>query len=167
MVDMHEIMEFILPFVFASGEAMIGILILAILFVIGMGKVSPSEKPLVIERKGQYKIILAPGLNLAQPFIEAIVKRLALSEATKQDGLMLGFEVRDKNIASRKQTPYLLEVSLLNGCLCFDARFVPQEPAVRNTTSFVCHSQAMLDEVENAIHAVAKSWGIGLHRVGY
>lgn len=164
---MHEIMGFILPFIFASGEAMIGVLILVILIVLGRGKILPSVKPLVIERKGQYKIILAPGLNLAQPFIEAIVKQVALREDAKQDGLILGFEVRDKNIASRKKTFYLLEVSLQNGCLCFDASPAPQKPILPNTTSFVCDSQAVLDEVENAIHAVAKLWGIGLQRINY
>lgn len=158
-------MEFILPFVFASGEAMIGVLILVILFVIGRGKILPSEKPLVIERKGQYKIILAPGLNLAQPFIEAIVKQVTLREDAKQNGLILSFEVRDKNIVSRKQAFYLLEVSLQNGYLCFDASPAPQEPILPNTTSFVCDSQAVMDEVKNAIHAVAKLWGIGLHRI--
>lgn len=163
---MHEILGFILPVFAASAEAMIWILLIVILIIIGKGKILPSEKPVIIERKGQYKMHLAPGLNLAQPFIEAIANKAPLREITNQNGLIFRFTVRDKNIATRKQPFYLLEVSLLNGCLCFDARPAQQEPAPLNTRSFAYDGQTMMADVENAIHAVAKLWGIGLHRIG-
>lgn len=162
---MHEIMEFILPVFAASAEVMFWILIIVILVVIGRGKILPSEKPLIIERKGQFKIYLAPGLNLAQPFIEAIANQVPLRADTDQNELILCFEVQDKNIASRKQPFYLLKVSLQNGYLSFDASPAPQGPNRPSTTSFVYNGLTMMDDVENAIHGVAKLWGIGLHRI--
>lgn len=162
---MHEIMSFIWPMMAASAEVMIWVLIIVILIVIGRGKILPSEKPLIIERKGQYKMDLAPGLNLAQPFIEAIAKQVPLREDSSHNEQILCFEVRDKNIASRKQPFYLLKVSLQNGYLSFDARPAPPEPVFSDTTSFASNGRTMMDDVEDAIHAVAKLWGIGLHRI--
>lgn len=160
---MHEIMQFILPMIAASAEAMFWILIIVILAVIGRGKILPSEKPLIIERKGQYKMHLAPGLNLAQPFIEAIANQVPLREYTNLNRLILCFEVRDKNITSRKQPFYLLNVSLQNGYLSFNASHVPQEPDLSDTTAN--NIRTMVDDVENSIHAAAKLCGIGLHRI--
>lgn len=160
---MHEIMQFILPMIAASAEAMFWILIIVILAVIGRGKILPSEKPLIIERKGQYKMYLAPGLNLAQPFIEAIANQVPSREDTNLNRLILCFEVRDKNIASRKQPFYLLNVSLQNGYLSFDASHAPQEPVLSDTTA--TNIRTMVDDVENSIHAAAKLCGIGLHRI--
>lgn len=162
---MHEVMEFILPVFAASAEVMFGILIIVILVVIGKGKILPSEKSLIIERKGQFKMYLAPGLNLAQPFIEAIANQVPLRADTDQNGLILCFEVRDKNIASHKKPFYLLKVSLQNGYLSFDARHSSQEPILPNTTSSEYSCQTMMDDVENAIHAVAELWEIGLHKI--
>ena len=164
---MHEIMGFIWPMMAASAEGMMWFWIIVVLVIIGRGKILPSEKAIVIDRQGQYKMNLAPGLNLAQPFIEAIANQVPLREDTNQNGLLLCFEVRDKNIASRKQPFYLLKVSLQNGYLSFDARPAPHEPLLPDTASFTYDSKAMMDDAENAIHAVAKSWGIGLHRIKF
>lgn len=158
---MHEILGFILPVIAASAEAMIWVLIIVILVLIGRGKMLPSEKPIIIERTGQYKMTLAPGLNLAQPFIEAIVSQVPLREDRGQNALLLRFEVRDKNIASRKQPFYLLEIAMQNGYLCFDAGTVQKELMFDNAA--LCG--ALMDDVENASHTVAKLWGIGLQRV--
>lgn len=162
---MHEIMEFLLPIFAASAEAMIWVLMIVTLIVIGRGKMLPSEKALVIERNGQYKMDLAPGLNLAQPFIEAIAKQVTLRKDANHNGLILCFEVRDKNLSSRKQPFYLLKVSLQNGYISFDARLAPQESILPNTMSFAYDSRTMMDDVENTILAVAKLWGIGLQRI--
>lgn len=162
---MHAIMGFIWPMMAASAELMIWVLIIAALVIIGRGKILPSEKPLIIEREGQYKMSLAAGLNLAQPFIEAIAKQDFLCAAAHHNELMLYFEVRDKNIASRKQPFYLLEVSLQNGCLPFDAKSAPQGATSPNPASFGHGEHTMMEEIENAIHGVAKQWGIGLHRI--
>ena len=157
---MHEIMQFILPVVAASGEAMLWILMILILIVIGRGKMLPSEKHLIIERQGKYRMDLAPGLNLAQPFIEAIAQHIPAGNA--QDKLILRFEVRDKNISTRKLPFYLLSVSLQNGHLSFEAG-----PAHSALADICPHSDCPLRaEVENTIHTIAKTWGIGLKRIG-
>ena len=156
---MHEIMQFVLPVVAASGEAMLWILMILILVVIGRGKMLPSEKRLIIERQGHYKMDLAPGLNLAQPFIEAIAQQISASHA--QDQLTLRFKVRDKNISSRKLPFYLLSVSMQNGHLSFEAS--PSHSALDDIST---HSDStLLAEIENTIHSIAKTWGIGLQRV--
>lgn len=163
--QMHEIMGFIWPMMAASAELMIWILIIAALVIIGRGKILPSEKPLVIEREGQYKMNLAAGLNLAQPFIEAIANQVSLREAPHRNELMLYFEVRDKNIASRKQPFYLLKVSLQNGYLSFDASPAQPETTPPDPASLPHDGRSMMEQVENAIHGVAKLWGIGLRRI--
>lgn len=159
---MHEIMQFILPIMAASAEVMFWVLIILALVVIGRGKILPSEKRLVIERQGKYKMDLAPGLNLAQPFLEAIASQITVRENTSRDDLLLCFEVRDKNIASRKNPFYLLNVSLQNGCLSFNAS-PAKLPAL--PVSSVPNAHGMAEDVENTIHTIAKSWGIGLQKI--
>lgn len=162
---MHEIMEFIWPMMAASAEGMVFFWIIVVLVIIGRGKILPSENAIVIDRQGQYKMCLAPGLNLSQPFIEAIAEQVTLREDANQDGLILSFEVRDRNIASRKQPFYLLQASLQNGYLSFDARHASQNPILPNTTSFECIAPTIMDDVENATHAAAKLLGIGLRKI--
>jgi hypothetical protein len=153
-------MEFILPVIFASGEAMLWILMIVILVIIGKGKLLPSEKTLVIERKGQYRMVLAPGLNLAQPFIEAIAKQVSLHEACA-DGALLCFEVRDKNVATRKQPSYLLEIRVREGELNFETRRA--ETVSHSAGSSGSHGIA--GEIEKVVHAIGVSWGIGVQKV--
>ena len=157
---MHKIMEFILPIVFASSEAMIWILLIAILIIIGKGKLLPSEKMLVIERKGQYRMVLAPGLNLAQPFIEAIARQVSPHE-TGPDGLSLCFEVRDKHVATHKQPSYLLEIGMRDGVLHFETRPVDQPLCPTDAGS----EQGPAGEIEKTVRAIGVSWGIGLQKV--
>jgi hypothetical protein len=163
---MHEIMGFIWPMMAASAEGMMWFWIVVVLIIIGRGKILPSEKPIIIDRKGQYKMELAPGLNLVQPFIEAIAKQLFLHEDTKQNNLEILFRVRDKNIASRKRPFYLLGISLQNGYLFFEARHDPEEQIHPNTTSFESGNKwTVMKDVESAIHTTAKLWAIDLYRV--
>ena len=159
---MHKIMEFVLPVVFASAEAMIWILLITVLIIFGKGKLLPSEKTLVIERKGQYRMVLAPGLNLAQPFIEAIAKQVSLSDASK-DGTLLRFEVSDKHVATRKRPFYLLEICIREGVLHFETK--PVEQTSRSVGAD--GSQSMTGEIEKAVHAIGAAWGIGLQKVNY
>jgi hypothetical protein len=157
---MHKIMEFILPILFASSEAMIWILLIVILIIIGKGKLLPSERMLVIERKGQYRMVLAPGLNLAQPFIEAIARQVSPSE-TGHEGLSLYFEVRDKQVATRKQPSYLLEICIRDGVLHFETR--PVDRPLHQTDPDT--GQSLAGEVEKIVRTIGVSWGIGLQRV--
>jgi hypothetical protein len=157
---MHEIMEFILPVVFASGEAMIWILLFVALVLIGRGKLLPSEKTLVIERKGQYRMVLAPELNLAQAFIESIAAQIALREAVTPDSAVLCFEVRDKHIATRKHPAYLLDISIRDGMLHFATR-----PATSPATPNASKLLAALEVIETAVHSAAGARGISLQRI--
>ena len=159
---MHKILEFILPFAFASAEAMIWILLITVLIIFGKGKLLPSEKTLVIERKGQYRMVLAPGLNLAQPFIEAIAKQVALGE-TCQDGSLLCFEVSDKHVATRKRPFYLLEICIREGVLHFETKPVEQISCAVDADG----SHHMAGEIEKVVHSIGAAWGIGLQRVNY
>ncbi len=161
---MHEILGFILPILAASAEGMIWVLMVVVLIVIGRGMILPSEKPITIERSGQLKMHFAPGLNLAQPFLEAIVARIPPREKTADNGVMLRFRVQDKHISSRKLPFYLLEVSLRDGYLCFDASLPAQQSLPPDAAALESH-QTIMNDVEDAICAVAKSWGIGLHRI--
>ncbi len=162
---MHKIMAFIWPMIAASAEAMMWFWLVVILAFIGKGKILPSENAIIIDRRGQYKMRLAPGLNLAQPFIETLAELLLRSNAIENE-LMLCFEVRDKNILSRKQPFYLLTVSFQNNCLSFDASPAQKESVSHGSMPFTRYYQTAAVEVENVIHTLAKSRGVDLHRIG-
>lgn len=159
---MHKIMEFVLPVVFASAEAMLWILLISALILIGRGKLLPSEKTHIIERKGQYRMLLAPGLNLAQSFIESIAKQITLHDAAKQDGSSLCFEVRDKSIATRKHPAYFLDISIRDGMLHFETRASAPEAGRMNEEG---KTHAAFDEIENVVRATAQMRGIGLQKI--
>jgi hypothetical protein len=159
---MHKIMEFVLPVVFASAEAMLWILLISALILIGRGKLLPSEKTHIIERKGQYRMLLAPGLNLAQSFIESIARQITLHDAAKQDGSLLCFEVRDKSIATRKHPAYFLDISIRDGMLHFETRASAPEAGCADDAN---KSPAVLEEVEQVVRAAAQIRGIGLQKI--
>ncbi len=164
---MHELMEFVFPIVFSSGEALIAILIVVTLFAIGRGKIVPSQKPLVIERAGQYSMALAPGLNLAQPFIEAIAKRIVVRGNPAQDCHLYCLEVRDKDVSSATRPCYLLSISLRNGVLHFDARFGSGASELRTAGEVLDLDvvRTLLQNVEQEICHIADSWGISIHKL--
>lgn len=95
------------------------------------GKTPPLENPLVIERAGQYQLTLAPQLNLAQPFIEAIASRIGTSDETKPDSQTQFFEVRDKQVTAHGYDFYLLAITRRRGMLYFQAA----RPASKDQTS--------------------------------
>ncbi|ADE10901.1 hypothetical protein [Sideroxydans lithotrophicus] len=82
------------------------------------GKTPPLESQLKIERPGRYQIVLAPKLNLAQPFLEAIAQRFAAQDSTL-NGAMQCFAVRDKHVSAHGSAVYLLAISARNGMLYF------------------------------------------------
>jgi hypothetical protein len=96
------------------------IITLAILWLIFFrpGKTPPLESQLKIERPGRYQIVLAPKLNLAQPFLEAIAKRFTAQDSTL-NGDMQCFAVRDKHVSAHGSEVYLLAISARNGMLYF------------------------------------------------
>lgn len=97
---------------------------LCVLFLVFFrpGKTPPLDSPLVIERPGKYKMTLAPKLNLAQPFIEAISGRLdKLNISTQHCNVVLCFAVGDKQVAAKKSDVYLLAIIVRGGMLYFMA----------------------------------------------
>jgi len=96
---------------------------LSVLFLIFFrpGKTPLLESQLLIIRPGQYQITLAPKLNVAQPFIEAIAKRIGLmSDATNNSGIQF-FSVRDREVNVGNSDVYLLAIAYRNGMLYFQA----------------------------------------------
>jgi hypothetical protein len=87
------------------------------------GKTPALESPLVIERPGQYHLTFAPQLNLAQPFIEAIIKQLVNSST--QDTATQFFVVWDKQVSVEGFDFYLLAITRRNGILFFQAARPP------------------------------------------
>jgi hypothetical protein len=97
------------------------ILTFVVLSLIRPGKTPPLDNPLVIERPGKYHMTLAPQLNLAQPLIEDIAKRLVLSDDLAKNSSTLCFEVRDKEVTAHGKDFYLLAITQRNGMLYFQA----------------------------------------------
>ncbi len=85
------------------------------------GKMPPLDSPLVINRTGHYQATLAPQLNLAQPFIEAIAEQLAPANGEQPDSTAQIFEVYDNQVMARSQQFYLLAISRREGMLYFQA----------------------------------------------
>lgn len=97
------------------------IVTLIVLSLVRPGKTPPLDNPLIIERPGQYHMTLAPQLNLAQPLIEDIAKRLVGSGGEKKSSATLCFEVRDKEVTAHGKDFYLLAITQRNGMLYFQA----------------------------------------------
>jgi len=83
------------------------------------GKTPPLENPLVIERAGKYHITLAPQLNLAQPYIEAIAREIEASNDATCSSVTQYIEVQDKQVTAHGKDFYLLAVTQRNGMLYF------------------------------------------------
>ena len=98
------------------------VITLCVLFLVFFrpGKTPPLDNPLVIERPGKYKMTLAPKLNLAQPFIEAISGQMdKLSLSAQHGNTVQCFAVNDKQVAANKNNVYLLAIVLREGMLYF------------------------------------------------
>lgn len=85
------------------------------------GKTPPLNNPLVIERPGHYRVTLAPQLNLAQPFIEAIAAQIGKPLDKDRYSQTQCFEVRDKQVTAHGHKHYLLAITQRNGLLFFQA----------------------------------------------
>jgi len=85
------------------------------------GKTPPLSKSLVIDRPGKYHVTLAPHLNLAQPFVEAIAQRLMETSERSGDSGTQCFRVTDKHVTSHGHDTYLLAITQRNGILLFQA----------------------------------------------
>jgi hypothetical protein len=85
------------------------------------GKTPPLDNPLVIERPGQYHLTLAPQLNLAQSFVEAIAGRIAAIADVPLNTETYYFEVRDSQVAAHGFDCYLLAITRREGLLYIQA----------------------------------------------
>lgn len=92
-----------------------------LLIVFRPGTPPPLENPLTINRIGQFHAVLAPRINLAQPLLENISRRIP--EELREGGNTppLYFKVEDKEVKSHGDKFYLLAVTLRDGVLYFQA----------------------------------------------
>lgn len=101
---------------------------LILLIIFRPGKTPPLNNPLTIERAGKYHITLAPQLNLAQPFIEAVAGQLG-DVPTDRYSETLFFEVDDTHAKAHGHTTYLLAITQRNGMIYFQATSPKQQEA--------------------------------------
>lgn len=85
------------------------------------GKTPPLANPLVIDRPGKYHVTLAPHINLAQPFVEAIAQNLLEHGKRSGNSDPQYFDVTDKHVKAHGQENYLLAISQRDGLLVFQA----------------------------------------------
>ncbi len=85
------------------------------------GKPEPLDNPLVINRIGQFRAVLAPRINLAQPLLEAISRRLGDDARQSGNTPPLYFKVTDKEVKAHGKDYYLLGMTLRDGVLYFQA----------------------------------------------
>jgi hypothetical protein len=104
------------------GESLLLITVIT-LIVLTIRRARPVvlDSSVVIQRPGQYHIILAPQLNRAQTFIEQIAKQYLLLHPPKGDLPSQYYEVRDPAVFAKGESAYLLAVTLRDGMLYFQA----------------------------------------------
>ena len=100
---------------------LVTIALIIVVNVVKPGRTPPLANPLVIERLGFYHMMLAPQLNLAQPLIEDIAKRLGKPADPVQCSATLCFEIHDEDVTAHGQESYLLAITQRNGMLYFQA----------------------------------------------
>lgn len=92
-----------------------------VILTIRRGKPIVLDNPLIIHRPGKYHATLAPQLNRAQNFIEAIVRRITDDSIVLADTEVICFAVYDKQVAAVGEQMYLLAVASRGGVLYFQA----------------------------------------------
>ena len=128
----------------------ITIITLSVLFLIFFrpGKTPPLDNLLIIERPELYHMTLAPQINLAQPFIEAIAKNIGVISDASKHSLTQFFEVRDKQVTAHGYDFYLLAITQCNGMLYFQAT----SPQLNDRNIFIHNIQEFADVVLNRLH---------------
>ena len=99
------------------------------------GKTPPLNNPLVINRPGKYHVTLAPHLNLAQPYVEAVAQQLMASSERSGNSNTLFFKVTDKHVTSHGHDAYLLAVTQRDGILIFQAAAPSEDSDLMQTIS--------------------------------
>lgn len=112
------------------------------------------ENPLILNRTGQYHATLAPKLNIAQTFIEAIAKQIPGSRDAVQNSSTQCFEVRDPEAAAIGQELYLLAITMRHGLLYFQA-IVPR-PLINDQDS---HFNMLMESAHNTLESIPTTGG--------
>lgn len=98
------------------------IILLVTFILIGrLTKPRQLERPVVIARRGNYQVTLAPRLNLASTFIERIAHCYRAQPASSGDCTTLCFAVNDPSLKRYAIEAYLLAITLHHGMLYFQA----------------------------------------------
>jgi hypothetical protein len=124
------------------------------------GKTPKLENPLVIERTGLYRISMAPQLNLAQPFIEEIAKRMRDANMMPTGETACVFEVRDKHVVPKGLDCYVLTIKQQNGLLCFEAA-----PSVAGNQAKADGSHDSFFPLIDIVQQVAAEQGISVRTI--
>ncbi len=119
------------------------------------------ENPLILNRTGQYHATLAPKLNIAQTFIEAIAKQIPGPRDEGQNSSTQCFEVRDPEAAAMGQELYLLAITMRHGLLYFQA-IVPR-PLISDQDS---HFKMLMESAHNALASIPATGGMPNTEVG-
>lgn len=103
---------------------------LSVLFLVFFrpGKTPPLNNPLVIDRPGKYHMTLAPHLNLAQPYVEAVARQLIEASERVGNSATQYFEIRDKQTTAHGHDSYLLAITQRDGILLFQAAAPAGDP---------------------------------------
>lgn len=131
------------------------------LVIFRSGKTPVLPSPLVIERVGLYRIVLAPQLNLAQPFIEAIAKHIKAVGTVMAEGVEYVFAVRDRHISLQGYDYYLLAITQRDDMLIFEAASPEKATAGSNTIA----DHALAGNLTHAVQGVAAEYGVGIELV--
>ena len=97
------------------------ILLIAFILIGRLTKPRQLERPVVIERGGNYRVTLAPRLNLAISFIERIAHSFRAQPALSGDSATLCLAVSDPSLKRYAIETYLLAITLRHGMLYFQA----------------------------------------------
>lgn len=120
------------------------------------GKTPPLDNQLVIDRPGLYRITLAARLNLAQPFIEAVAKRIDVSGDATRSSAAQFFEVSDRDVKLHGNDSYLLAVAYRCGMLHFQAAAPESADRGRDRQTIRAFSDKALSSFpDNGTHSVA------------
>ena len=122
------------------------------------GKMPKLDNPLVINRAGHYQAMLAPQLNLAQSFIEAIAEQLKPDNCGDIGIATQIFEVYDNQVMAHGQKFYLLTISQREAMLYFQAS--NPQPGVQNR-----HSTETGKHIVVAVHEAARRRGITIKQI--
>jgi hypothetical protein len=95
------------------------LLLIAFILIGRLTKPRQLERPVVIERGGNYRVTLAPRLNLAISFVERIAHHFRAQPASTGDSATMYLAVNDPSLKRYAIESYLLAITLRNGMLYF------------------------------------------------